>query len=63
MSDAPFQKTPAATLVSAMEPPHKLDPKRAELAGAITRTIINQALTEVRRVKEHMAKQGGEKDK
>ena len=63
MSDAPFQKTPAATLVSAMEPTHKLDPKRAELAGAITRTIINQALTEVRRVKEHMAKPGGEKDK
>ena len=63
MSDAPFQKTPAATLVGAMEPTHKLDPTRAELAGAITRTIINQALTEVRRVKEHMAKQGGEKDK
>ena len=63
MSDAPFQKTPAATLVSAMEPTHKLDTTSAELAGAITRTIINQALTEVRRVKEHMAKQGGEKDK
>jgi hypothetical protein len=63
MSDAPFQKTPAATLVGAMEPTHKLDPKRAELAGAITRTIINQALTEVRRVKEHMAKQEGEKGK
>ena len=46
-----------------MEPTHKLDPKRAELAGAITRTIINQALTEVRRVKEHMAKQEGEKGK
>jgi len=63
MSDAPFQKTPAATLVSAMEPTHKLDPKRAELAGAITRVVINQALAEVRKVQEHVAKQGGENGK
>lgn len=61
MSDAPFQKTHMTTLVGAMEPVQKLDPKRAELAGAITRTIINQALTEVRKVQEHMARQKEDK--
>jgi hypothetical protein len=42
-------------------PPVKLDPKRAELAGALTRTLINQALREVQAAKKaHESGQKGE---
>jgi|GEM_PF-2420070 len=42
-------------------PPVKLDPKRAELAGAMTRVLINQALREVQVAKkQHESGQKGE---
>jgi len=42
-------------------PPVKLDPKRAELAGAMTRVLINQALREVQIAKkQHESGQKGD---
>lgn len=38
----------------------KLDPKRAELAGAITRKVINEALRDVQAMKRQIeAEKGG----
>ena len=60
-------KQPSPLLNSLMNkggheaPPVKLDPKRAELAGAMTRVLINQALKEVQMAKkQHEAGPKGE---